>query len=107
MQIKIKKKTYNFEFDSLLGPLYLFQTTTGRVYEGGSVYDLYILFYAILHLSNEGLTLTFDEFCHALNDQKLLTRIQDYYVARTKALSDIAEEENGEQPGDETDKKKD
>lgn len=106
MQVRILKKTYNFEFDSLLGPLYLFQTTTGRVYEGGSVYDLYIVFYAILHLCNEGLTLTFDEFCHALNDQKLLTRIQDYYIKRVKALSDIAEEENGEQPEDGDDKKK-
>ena len=105
MQISIKKKLYNFEFDSLLGPLYLFQTTTGRVYEGGNVYDLYILFYAILHLSNEGLTLTFDEFAHALNDQKLLNRIQTYYVERTKAISDLAEEENGEQPDDS--KKKD
>lgn len=100
MKISIKKKIYDFEFDSLLGALYLFQTTTGRIYEGGNVVDLYVLWYAILHLCNEGITLTFDEFCHALNDSKLLGRIQDYYVARTKALSDIAEEENGEQPDD-------
>jgi hypothetical protein len=105
MKVSIKKKIYDFEFDTLLGALYLFETSQHRVYDGGSVFDLYVLWYAILTLCNEGMTLTFQEFSNALNDQKLLKRIQDYYIERTQAIADLAEEENGEQPGDEGKKK--
>lgn len=100
MKVTIKGQEYNFTFDSVWGPMYLYEEVAGEKmpFNPRKTACLHLLFYCILLRSNPGLDLTLEEFLIALNDLNLATAMRDYYVKRMDVLTSFvsAEAEQGD-----------
>ena len=100
MKVTIKGQEYNFTFDSVWGPMYLYEEVAGEKmpFNPRKTACLHLLFYCILLRSNPGLDLTLEEFLIALNDLTLANAMRDYYVKRmdvlTRFVSAEAEQED-------------
>ena len=64
MKVTIKGQEYNFTFDSVWGPMYLYEEVAGEKmpFNPRKTACLHLLFYCILLRSNPGLDLTLEEF---------------------------------------------
>ena len=105
MKVTIKGQEYNFTFDSVWGPMYLYEEVAGEKmpFNPRKTACLHLLFYCILLRSNPGLDLTLEEFLIALNDLNLANAMRDYYVKRMDVLTGFA---SAEAETEESDKKK-
>ena len=102
MKVTIKGQEYNFTFDSVWGPMYLYEEVAGEKmpFNPRKTACLHLLFYCILLRSNPGLDLTLEEFLIALNDLTLANAMRDYYVKRMDVLTDFASAEAKTEEGD-------
>lgn len=109
MKVSIKKKKYEFSFDTTMQVMYGYEKLMPDhpFFSGSKITEWFVLFYSILIVSNEGFDLPFDEFCKCAEDPNLFKRMQEYYVKRVGEINRIALEMNGDQPDDDDDKKKD
>ena len=109
MKVSIKKKKYEFSFDSTMQVMYGYEKLMPDhpFFSGSKITEWFVLFYSILIVSNEGFDVPFDEFCKCAEDPNLFKRMQEYYVKRVGEINRIAVEMNGDQPEDADDKKKD
>lgn len=105
MKVMIKGKEYNFGFDSIWGPMYLYEEIAGEKlpFDPRKTACLHVLFYCILLRSNQGLDVTLEEFLLSLNNLKMASEMREYYVKRMDVLSGLS---NDEAEGTEGDKKK-
>lgn len=89
MKVTIKGQEYNFTFDSVWGPMYLYEEVAGEKmpFNPRKTACLHLLFYCILLRSNPGLDLTLEEFLIALNDLNLANAMRDNYVKRMDVLT--------------------
>jgi len=101
MKVTIKGKEYEFSFDSVWGPMYLYEEVAGdkMPFDPRKTACLHLLFYCILLRSNPGLDLTLEEFLVSLNDLNMANAMRDYYVRRMDVLTGFASDE-AEQAGD-------
>ena len=106
MKVTIKGKEYNFGFDSVWGPMYLYEEIAGEKmpFDTRKTACLHLLFYCILLRSNPGLDVTLEEFLLSLNNLKMANEMREYYVKRMNVLSGLSGDEAEE--GAEGDKKK-
>ena len=104
MKVTIKGQEYNFTFDSVWGPMYLYEEVAGEQmpFNPRKTACLHLLFYCILLRSNPGLDLTLEEFLIARNDLTLANAMRDYFVKRMDVLTGFASDE----ADSENDKKK-
>lgn len=95
MKVTIKGQEYNFTFDSVWGPMYLYEEIAGEKmpFNPRKTACLHLLFYCILLRSNPGLDLTLEEFLIALNDLNLANAMRDYYVKRMDVLTGLVSAE--------------
>ena len=102
MKVTIKGKEYNFGFDSIWGPMYLYEEMAGEKipFDPRKTVCMHIFFYCILIRSNPGLDVTLDEFLLSLNDLKMANEMRDYYVKRMDVLSDLSSDEAEREEGD-------
>ena len=114
MKVTIKGQEYNFTFDSVWGPMYLYEEVAGEKmpFNPRKTACLHLLFYCILLRSNPGLDLTLEEFLIALNDLTLedfllslnnlnmANAMRDYYVKRMDVLTGFASAEAESEEGD-------
>ena len=102
MKETIKGQEYNFTFDSVWGPMYLYEEVAGEKlpFNPRKTACLHLLFYCILLRSNPGLDLTLEEFLIALNDLNLANAMRDYYVKRLDVLTGFASAEAETEEGD-------
>lgn len=102
MKVTIKGQEYNFTFDSVWGPMYLYEEVAGEKmpFNPRKTACLHLLFYCILLRSNPGLDLTLEEFLIALNDLNLANAMRDYYVKRMDVLTGFASDEAETEEGD-------
>lgn len=93
MKVKIYTKEYNFEFDSVFGPLYTYEEVAGDKlpFNPKKSLCMHVLFWCILLRANENFTLGLDDFLNALNDVDLVRSMNDYYVKRMEILTSTAE----------------
>ena len=105
MKVTIKGQEYNFTFDSVWGPMYLYEEVAGEKmpFDPRKTACLHLLFYCILLRSNPGLDVTLDEFLLSLNNLKMANEMRDYYVKRMDVLSGLSSDEA---ETEESDKKK-
>ena len=100
MKVTIKGQEYNFTFDSVWGPMYLYEEIAGdkMPFDPRKTACLHLLFYCILLRSNPGLDLTLEDFLLSLNNLELANAMRGYYVNRMDVLtgfvSDEAEQES-------------
>ena len=89
MKVTIKGQEYNFTFDSVWGPMYLYEEIAGEKmpFNPRKTACLHLLFYCILLRSNPGLDVSLEEFLIALNDLNLANAMRDYYVKRMDVLT--------------------
>lgn len=101
MKVRIKGREYNFTFDSVWGPMYLYEEIAGEKmpFNPRKTACLHLLFYCILLRSNPGLDVSLEEFLTALNDLGMANAMCDYYVKRVDVLTGFASAE-AEQEGD-------
>ena len=98
MKVTIKGKEYNFGFDSVWGPMYLYEEIAGEKmpFDPRKTACLHLLFYCILLRSNPGLDLELEEFLLSLNNLDMANSMRDYYIKRmnvlTGSVSDEAED---------------
>lgn len=105
MKVTIKGQEYNFTFDSVWGPMYLYEEIAGEKmpFNPRKTACLHLLFYCILLRSNPGLDVSLEEFLISLNDLDMANAMREYYVKRMDVLTGMGSDEASE--GD--DKKKD
>ena len=104
MKVTIKGKEYDFGFDSVWGPMYLYEEIAGErmPFDTRKTACLHLLFYCILMRSNPGLDVELEEFLLSLNNLEMANAMRDYYVKRMNVLTGAVAEADGEG----TDKKK-
>lgn len=92
MKIRIKGKEYEWGFDSVWGPMYMYEVVTdGKLpYDAGKSLCNHVLWWCILWQSNEGCDVTLDDWLVALNDLDLCRRLAEAYAQRMQALNDLA-----------------
>lgn len=102
MKVTIKGKEYNFGFDSVWGPMYLYEEIAGEKmpFDPRKTACQHLLFYCILIRSNLGLDVTLEEFLLSLNNLKMANEMRDYYVKRMNVLSGLTGDEADEAEGD-------
>lgn len=102
MKIIIKDKEYNYEFNSVWGPLYTYEEMFGEKvpFNPAKRLCIHLMLYCILLRSNEGLDLMLEDFLSALNDLKLEENLRTYYFNRIIILTEGVKD-------DDNDKKKD
>ena len=103
MKVTIKGKEYDFGFNSVWGPMYLYEEIAGEKmpFDPRKTACQHLLFYCILLRANPGLDLTLEEFLLSLNDLKMANEMRDYYVKRMNVLSGLSGDEAEEdQEGD-------
>ena len=105
MKVTIKGQEYNFTFDSVWGPMYLYEEVAGEKmpFNPRKTACLHLLFYCILLRSNPGLDVTLEEFLLSLNNLEMANAMRDYYVMRMNVLSGLSSDEA---ETEESDKKK-
>lgn len=101
MKVTIKGREYEFSFDSVWGPMYLYEEVAGdkMPFDPRKTACLHLLFYCILLRSNPGLDLTLEEFLISLNDLNMANAMRDYYVTRMDVLTGFVSAE-AEREGD-------
>ena len=101
MKVTIKGQEYNFTFDSVWGPMYLYEEVAGEKmpFNPRKTACLHLLFYCILLRSNPGLDVSLEEFLIALNDLNMANAMRDYYEKRMDVLTGLVSAE-AEQEGD-------
>ena len=101
MKVTIKGQEYNFTFDSVWGPMYLYEEVAGEQmpFNPRKTACLHLLFYCILLRSNPGLDLTLEDFLLSLNNLDMANAMRNYYVNRMDVLTGFASAE-AEQEGD-------
>ena len=89
MKVTIKGQEYNFTFDSVWGPMYLYEEIAGEKmpFDPRKTACLHLLFYCILLRSNPGFDVSLEEFLIALNNLELANAMRDYYVKRMDVLT--------------------
>ena len=102
MKVKIKGREYNFTFDSVWGPMYLYEEIAGEKmpFDPRKTACMHLLFYCILLRSNPGLDVTLEEFLLSLNNLKMANEMRDYYVKRMDVLSGLSSDETETEEGD-------
>lgn len=102
MKVTIKGKEYNFGFDSVWGPMYLYEEIAGdkMPFDPRKTACMHLLFYCILLRSNPGLDVTLDDFLLSLNNLKMANEMRDYYVKRMDVLSGLSSDEAETEEGD-------
>lgn len=102
MKVTIKGKEYNFGFDSIWGPMYLYEEIAGEKmpFDPRKTACMHLLFYCILLRSNPGLDVTLDDFLLSLNNLKMANEMRDYYVTRMDVLSGLSSDEAETEEGD-------
>lgn len=107
MKIRIKGKEYEWGFDSVWGPMYLYEVVTdGKLpYDGGKTLCNHVLWWCILYQSNEGCDVSLDDWLQALNDLELVAKLATEFAQRMQALNDLAALEHAGK-SQENDKKK-
>ena len=105
MKVKINGKEYNFGFDSVWGPMYLYEEKAGDKipFNPQKTMCQHLLFYCILLRSNPGFDVTLEEFLLSLNNLEMANAMRDYYVKRMNVLSGLSSDED---ETEESDKKK-
>ena len=105
MKVTIKGQEYNFTFDSVWGPMYLYEEVAGEKmpFNPRKTACLHLLFYCILLRSNPGFDVTLEEFLLSLNNLEMANAMRDYYVKRMNVLSGLSSDEA---ETEESDKKK-
>lgn len=101
MKVTIKGQEYNFTFDSVWGPMYLYEEVAGEKmpFNPRKTACLHLLFYCILLRSNPGFDVSLEEFLIALNNLELANSMRDYYAKRMDVLTGFVSAE-AEQEGD-------
>ena len=101
MKVTIKGQEYNFTFDSVWGPMYLYEEMAGEKlpFDPRKTACLHVLFYCILLRSNPGIDLTLEDFLLSLNNLDMANAMRNYYVNRMDVLTGFASAE-AEQEGD-------
>ena len=104
MKVTIKGQEYNFTFDSVWGPMYLYEEIAGdkMPFDPRKTACLHLLFYCILLRSNPGFDVSLEEFLIALNNLELANAMREYYVKRMDVLTGFVSDE----ANSENDKKK-
>lgn len=102
MKVTIKGKEYNFTFDSVWGPMYLYEEMAGdkMPFNPRKTACLHLLFYCILLRSNPGLDLTLEDFLLSLNNLDMANAMRDYYVTRMDVLTSLSGDEDESEEGD-------
>lgn len=102
MKVTIKGQEYNFTFDSVWGPMYLYEEMAGEKmpFDPRKTACLHLLFYCILLRSNPGLDLTLEEFLLSLNNLDMANAMRNYYVNRMDVLTGFASAEDETEEGD-------
>lgn len=102
MKVTIKGKEYNFTFDSVWGPMYLYEEMAGdkMPFNPRKTACLHLLFYCILLRSNPGLDLTLEDFLLSLNNLDMANAMRDYYVTRMDVLTSLSGDEAESEGGD-------
>ena len=102
MKVTIKGQEYNFTFDSVWGPMYLYEEVAGEKmpFNPRKTACLHLLFYCILLRSNPGLDVTLEEFLLSLNNLDMANAMRDYYVKRMDVLTGFASAEAETEEGD-------
>jgi hypothetical protein len=95
MKVTIKGQEYNFTFDSVWGPMYLYEEMAGEKlpFDPRKTACLHVLFYCILLRSNPGLDLTLEDFLLSLNNLDMANAMRNYYVNRMDVLTGFASAE--------------
>ena len=103
MKVTIKGKEYEFGFDSVWGPMYLYEEIAGEKmpFDPRKTACLHLLFYCILLRSNPGLDVELEEFLLSLNNLDMANAMREYYVKRMNVLTGASSDE-----ADSTDDKK-
>lgn len=104
MKVTIKGREYEFTFDSVWGPMYLYEEIAGEKmpFDPRKTACLHLLFYCILLRSNPGLDVELEEFLLSLNNLDMANAMRDYYVKRMNVLTGAS----GDEAGSTDDKKK-
>ena len=102
MKVTIKGQEYNFTFDSVWGPMYLYEELAGEKmpFDPRKTACLHLLFYCILLRSNPGLDLTLEDFLLSLNNLEMANAMRNYYVKRMDVLTGFASAEDETEEGD-------
>ena len=102
MKVTIKGQEYNFTFDSVWGPMYLYEEVAGEKmpFDPRKTACLHLLFYCILLRSNPGLDLTLEDFLLSLNNLDMANAMRNYYVNRMDVLTGFASAEAETEKGD-------
>ena len=95
MKVTIKGQDYNFTFDSVWGPMYLYVEIAGEKmpFDPRKTACLHLLFYCILLRSNPGFDVSLEEFLIALNNLELANAMREYYVKRMDVLTGFVSDE--------------
>lgn len=95
MKVTIKGQEYDFTFDSVWGPMYLYEEIAGdkMPFNPTKTACLHLLFYCILLRSNPGLGVSLEEFLMSLNNLEMATAMREYYVKRMDVLTGFAGDE--------------
>ena len=102
MKVTLKGKEYNFGFDSVWGPMYLYEEIAGdkMPFDPRKTACLHLLFYCILLRANPGFDVELEEFLLALNDLNTANAMREYYIKRMNVLTGMegveAEQEGGD-----------
>ena len=102
MKVTIKGQEYNFTFDSVWGPMYLYEEMAGEKlpFDPRKTACLHVLFYCILLRSNPGLDLPLEDFLLSLNNLVMAYAMRDFYVKRMDVLTGFASAEAETEEGD-------
>ena len=96
MKVTINGKEYDFFFDSVWGPMYLYEEIAGEKmpFDPRKTACLHVLFYCILMRANPGLEVTLEEFLMSLNNLEMANGMRNYYVKRMNVLTGMASDED-------------
>ena len=105
IEVTIKGKVYKFGFDSVWGPMYLYEEIAGEKipFNPRKTMCLHLLFYCILMRANPGLDIELEEFLLCLNDVRMATSMAEYYSKRMSVLTGIT---SGDEAYSDSNKKK-
>lgn len=107
MIVTIKGKKYTFEFDSVWGPLYMYEEVCGETlpFDARKTICMHVLWWCILARANKDFTLRLDDFLQALNDLKLVNELRRYYSERMEILGAGANDSKEESESEDRKKK--
>lgn len=93
MKITIKDREYKIKYT--IRALFIFEQITGRPFEIKSLLDNYVFFYSMILANNEDVTLLWDDFIDAIdNDITLIEQLNKVVAEYQKKDNLFAEDEN-------------